>query len=141
MNTNYRLYYTGDRKFYKFVLENEEPGPGGFEFKINLIRTQNSSGEFDSAELEKEVFKTLSAEYDATDIRIKLVGEGKLRCIFRVKDKEPSLKLFNDIATNPYMFMKDVKAVIFPQMPEETFVKYGDIMAQKYYEQLELEKK
>ena len=42
MNTNYRLYYEKDPSFYLFVLENEEPGQYGHEFKMHIFKTEDS---------------------------------------------------------------------------------------------------
>ena len=41
MNTNYRLYYEKDNKFYISVLEQEEVPPGGHEFKLQLFKVDS----------------------------------------------------------------------------------------------------
>lgn len=54
MNSNYRKFYLKDKEFYLTVLDSEEPGENGFEFKINLFKV--SPNEIDTNSVEKSVF-------------------------------------------------------------------------------------
>ena len=47
MNSNYRLYYERDPNFYLTVLEKEEPGTTGHDFKMHIFKTDGSATEFD----------------------------------------------------------------------------------------------
>ena len=38
MTTNFRKYYEKDSKFYMKVIEQEEPAPEAFEFKLQLFK-------------------------------------------------------------------------------------------------------
>ncbi len=112
-NTNYRKFYVNDKNFYFSVIENEEPGERGFEFKINLFKASPNSPEINSAQLETQVLGILSSDYDATDIRTKPMGD-KIRCTFRVHKKEFATKIYVDVWKQNIVFDEHVKAVIFP---------------------------
>ena len=55
----------------------------------------------------------LTFDYDAIDVRIKLIEE-KMRCHFRVKNKKSAVKLYTDVASQPFIFNDYAKAAIFP---------------------------
>jgi len=40
-NTNFRLYYEKDPKFYRVVIMEEDPAPPTFEFKLQLFKDAN----------------------------------------------------------------------------------------------------
>lgn len=47
MTTNYRKFYERDSKFYMVVLEKEDPGQDGHEFKMHIFRADEKAPEFD----------------------------------------------------------------------------------------------
>jgi hypothetical protein len=63
--------------------------------------------------------------------------QNKIKCLFKVKEKQAAKRVYFDLCKNPYIFESNTKALIYLQMPEEVFVKHGDIQAKKYYEEEE----
>jgi hypothetical protein len=46
MNSNFRKYYFKDRNFYLSVLDAEDPGEQGYEFKIHLFKGTPDAPDF-----------------------------------------------------------------------------------------------
>lgn len=96
MTTNYRQYYERDPNFYLTVLEKEEPGVDGHEFKMHIFRNDGSTEPF-GTNFELNVADVLS-NYDAVNVRVSTMQDrkDKLRVNFRIKDKEKAKQCYID---------------------------------------------
>lgn len=90
-NTNYRKFYERDPKFYMVILEKEDPGERGHEFKMHIFKLEESQTEF-NREFELEILNVLSS-YDAVDVRISTMKDSndRLRVTFKIKTKEKAI--------------------------------------------------
>lgn len=109
------------------MIDSEDPGPEGYKFKIHVFFNNGEEAINDFTELEKKIFFAL-VELNAEDIRIKTLPE-KFRVFCKVKDKENAKGMYslNQLLDN------EMRCAIFLDFPEEIFVKYGDIEAEKFY--------
>ena len=94
LQSNYRLYYEKDLQFYSDVIESEDPGEYGYQFKIMLNLTPEIA-ESPTKQIEEEVFQVLS-DYDGVDIRITslLPQATKIKCLFKIKDQKTAQKVY-----------------------------------------------
>lgn len=128
MNSNFRLYYFKNKWFYLHVLETEEPGERGFQFKV----TVHNVSEGEVKEQEKELFLALS-DLQAENVRVNTREKDRMKAFCNVKDRENARTLFMEL---PKMLSPPLRAVVFLDFPEEVFVKHGDLAAEQYYKDL-----
>lgn len=93
-------------------------------------------------DFEREIgFKLM--DYNAENLRFQQHNRSEIvekhRLFFIVKEKELSIKLWDDLHDRSFHFHPEVKHIIYLSKPEELYVKYGDIEAAKYYEELKLQ--
>jgi hypothetical protein len=129
-NTNYRLYYAFDPKFYIQVLEAEEPGQFGHEFKMHLFNRNEEKEIFDE-QFELQLSSFLS-DMGAENFKFGRESEIKMRVNFYVNDKQKAIDIYKYFIDKELTIL-EAKANIYLQKPEEIFVKYGDIAAEEYY--------
>ncbi|CDW74441.1 UNKNOWN [Stylonychia lemnae] len=135
MESNFRKYYIRDRSFYMHVIKEEEPpGDKGYRFKVHIF--QKSDDELEAKEQEKKVFFTLM-DLGADEPRMTMLQD-KIRVFCNVLGKDNAIYFYQNLGRS---LEEPLKCSIFLEFPEEIFVKHGDIMAQKYDEQQEADKK
>lgn len=81
-------------------------------------------------------------DYDAIDPRFQThrIGEqfDKHRVMFRIKIKEKAIQFWQDfVLRKGKRIHEGCRHNVYLQKPEEIFVKYGDIEAEKYYKREE----
>lgn len=81
---------------------------------------------------------SLLSEFNASDVRMNFFGGGneKMRAFFTISDKEKAIQCFRQFAHGNSSFFPGARLIVFLIKKEEIFVKYGDIMAAKYEEEL-----
>jgi len=83
-------------------------------------------------------------EYDAENPRFMVHHRGepvdRHRVFFNIKNKDKAIQCYKDFQQRKIRF-EGSKSLMYLVLPEEVFVKYGDIEAAKYYEQEEQRKK
>lgn len=65
----------------------------------------------------------------------------KHKVFFSIKDKEKALQAYRDLGVKKQVKIPGARFILYYVRPEEVFVKYGDIEAEKYYAQEEQMKK
>ena len=134
MDSNFRKYYFKDKKFFLRVMDKEDPGENGFRFKIHVFHISENPEL--AKEQEKRVFLKLN-EMGAEDIKSTLLPD-KIRVFCNVPDKEMAKSLYMELWKN---LEEPMKCAIFLDMPEDIFVKHGDIEAKRYEDMIEEDKK
>lgn len=152
MNTNFRKFYEKDIRFYQKVLENEDPVPEVHEFKLQLFKEGGYEPTGDEeADSGIKVFglrdfnmdvTAILMDYDVENPRFgQLTQPDKLKVFFSIKEKEKAIQCYKDFTFNKAFRIPGARHKLYYVRPEEIFVKYGDIEAEKYYQEEEARKK
>lgn len=85
-------------------------------------------------------------DYDAEEPRSQTHKFGeqfdKHRIMFRIKNKEKAIQFWKDFVLNKNKRIHEgCRHKVYLQKPEDVFVKYGDIEAEKYYKEEEEKKR
>ena len=87
--------------FYLYVLDNEEIGQYGHEFKMFITKNSQDAPQFDEQfELQ---FVDVMGEYDCQDFRVQPDREqpmDKLKVTFKIHDKNNAIKCYSDFCLN-----------------------------------------
>jgi hypothetical protein len=79
------LSFVNDSQFYLRVIELEEPGQLGNEFKMHIFKSTPESPNFDQ-QFELTLASMIS-DVGGEGVQIGMMSEDKLRAVFWVKDK------------------------------------------------------
>ena len=150
-DTNFKKYYERDQKFYLTILKEEEPGEHGNEFKLQLFKDGNYQPAEDSAirafglaEFDAYIASELF-DYDVVNFKSQnhFPGEtfDKHRILFTIKDKEKAIKFWEEYIIYKKKFFEGARHQVYLQKPPEIFIRYGDQEAEKYYANLEKQRK
>lgn len=145
-NSNYKLYYEKDQRFFLTILKEEEPGESGHEFKLQLFKHPSYEASDNEAlkafgyqPFDDYVAQTLF-DYDVTSFKSQTHYPGeqfdKHRILFTIKDKEKAIKFWQDYMSKA-LFFEGCRYMAYLQKPEDLFVRYGDQEAAKYYAEQE----
>lgn len=130
--------------FYMKVLQTEQPGPYGHEFKMMVFKKGEDSIPFDD-QFELMLSDFLS-EYNISEVRFHSIVDSsdKLRVHFKIQDQNLALKCYQDFNLNFKTINESLRTQLFLQKPEEVFVRYADEEAkgksQEELEQLSMKK-
>jgi hypothetical protein len=126
-------------------LETKEPGDEPYEFKIQLFKADEYEKtqliEFGSQSFDQEIMERLK-DYDAEQPRSQTHKIGskfdKHRILFTIKAKEKAIQFWQDFVMDKSKRIHECcRHKIYLQMPEEVYIKYSDIEAEKLLKEKE----
>jgi len=119
------------------VLENDQPGFNGHEFKMNIYKNSPEAPEFNN-DFEVMIMSFMNV-YDIQDYRSNGINDpqqDKLRITFKIREKEQALRCYKDFCLHNKKILNDsVSNALFLQKPEHIFVKFADEVAATMTEQ------
>jgi hypothetical protein len=113
-NSNYKLFYEKDKRFFLTILKEEEIGEAGHEFKLQLFKLANNPSESSALrafgyESFDEYIASALFDYDIVNFKSQTHYPAeqfdKHRILFTIKDKEKAIKFWLDyVITKTHTF-------------------------------------
>ncbi|TNV83256.1 hypothetical protein FGO68_gene17489 [Halteria grandinella] len=138
-NSNFKQYYEKDPKFYVTLMQTEDPAPEKFEFKLQLFKDTNFQPSdsdkilvFSSQEFNVNVGVAL-IDFNATDVKYGRPDAEKYKVFFNIIEREDAIRCFETFNFKRNM-IPGARHKLYYVRPDEIFLKYADIAAEKFYE-------